>query len=106
MSEALGLRSDAVCLDLVGQGCAAAVPNLGTAEAFIARGANTTLSICVEICSGAFYLDEDPGVLISGCLFGDAAGALVCSNEASGARPLRWRGWQTSRRTPVWPVQP
>jgi predicted naringenin-chalcone synthase len=96
VSEALGLRSDAVCLDLVGQGCAAAVPNLGTAEAFIARGAKTTLSICLEICSGAFYLDEDPGVLISACLFGDAAGAVVCANEASGARPLRWLGWQTS----------
>jgi predicted naringenin-chalcone synthase len=96
VSEALGLRPDAVCLDLVGQGCAAAIPNLGTADAFIARGAETTLSICVEICSAAFYLDDDPGVLISACLFGDAAGAIVCSNEKSGARPLRWLGWHTS----------
>ncbi|MGZ5545989.1 MAG: 3-oxoacyl-[acyl-carrier-protein] synthase III C-terminal domain-containing protein [Limisphaerales bacterium] len=96
VSEALGLRADAVCLDLVGQGCAAAVPNLGTADAFIARGANTTLSVCVEICSAAFYLDDDPGVLISACLFGDAAGAVVCSDEASGTRPLKWLGWQTS----------
>jgi alkylresorcinol/alkylpyrone synthase len=96
VSERLGLRSDAVCLDLVGQGCAAAIPNLGTAEAFIARGARNTLSVCVEICSAAFYLDEDPGVLISACLFGDAAGAVVCSNGASGARPLRWLGWRTS----------
>jgi alkylresorcinol/alkylpyrone synthase len=96
VSENLGLRSDARCLDLVGQGCAAAIPNLGTAEAFMAAGARTTLSICVEICSAAFYLDEDPGVLISACLFGDAAGAIVCSNEASGARPLRWLGWDTS----------
>src|SRR2546423_540474 len=55
-----------------------------------------TLPLCVEICSAAFYLDEDPGVLISACLFGDAAGAMVCSSEASGTRPLRWLGWQTS----------
>ena len=96
VSEALGLRPDAVCLDLVGQGCAAAIPNLGTADAFIARGAQTTLSVCVEICSAAFYLDEDPGVLISACLFGDAAGAVVGSRQASGARPLKWLGWQTS----------
>lgn len=96
VSEALGLRPDAVCLDLVGQGCAAAIPNLGTADAFIARGAATTLSVCVEICSAAFYLDDDPGVLISACLFGDAAGAVVCSKERSGARPLRWLGWQTA----------
>lgn len=96
VSELLGLRADVVCLDLVGQGCAAAIPNLGTAEAFIARGARNTLSICVEICSAAFYLDDDPGVLISACIFGDAAGAVVCSSEATGARPLRWLGWNTS----------
>jgi predicted naringenin-chalcone synthase len=94
VSEALGLRTDAVCLDLVGQGCAAAIPNLGTADAFIARGAKTTLSVCVEICSAAFYLDDDPGVLISACLFGDAAGAVVCSSEPSGTRSLRWLNWQ------------
>src|SRR4051812_35707892 len=96
VSEALGLRTDAVCLDLVGQGCAAAIPNIGTAEAFISRGARNTLSVCVEICSAAFYLDDDPGVLISACIFGDAAGAVVCSSEAVGARPLRWLGWNTS----------
>lgn len=96
VSETVGLRSDATCLDLVGQGCAAAIPNLGTADAFIARGAKTTLSVCVEICSAAFYLDDDPGVLISACLFGDAAGAVVCSSEPSGSRPLRWLNWQTS----------
>ena len=32
------------------------------------------LSICVEVCSAAMYLDNDPGVLISACLFGDGAG--------------------------------
>lgn len=96
VSELLGLRANAACLDLVGQGCAAAIPNLATADAFIARGAQTTLSICVEICSAAFYLDDDPGVLISACLFGDAAGAVVCSRDASGPRPLRWLGWQTA----------
>lgn len=96
VSEALALRSDVVCLDLVGQGCAAAIPNLGTADAFLARGAKTTLSVCVEVCSAAFYLDDDPGVLISACLFGDAAGAIVCSSAPSGPRPLRWLNWQTS----------
>lgn len=96
VSEALGLRADAICLDLVGQGCAAAIPNLGTAAGLVKAGARTTLSICVEICSAAFYLDDDPGVLISACLFGDAAGAVVCSSEPEGARPLKWHNWQTS----------
>jgi hypothetical protein len=37
------------------------------------------LSICVEVSSAAMYLDDDPGVLISACLFGDGAGAAVLS---------------------------
>ncbi len=96
VSELLGLRPDVFCLDLVGQGCAAAIPNLAAADAMIAQGARNTLSICVEVCSAAFYLDDDPGVLISACIFGDAAGAIVGSHEASGPRPLRWKGWTTT----------
>jgi alkylresorcinol/alkylpyrone synthase len=81
--ESVGLRSDVVALDLVGQGCAAAMPNLGTADAFIAsRRADRVLSICVEVCSAAFYLDNDLGVLVSACLFGDGAAAAVLSREA------------------------
>src|SRR5690606_9016898 len=66
VSERLGLRPEVQALDLVGQGCGAALPNLRTAEALIASGrAQHVLSVCVEICSAAFYLDNDPGVLIS-----------------------------------------
>lgn len=96
VSEILGLRSDVFCLDLVGQGCAAAVPNLAAAGAQVKNGAAITLSICVEVCSAAFYLDDDPGVLISACLFGDAAGAVVGSQKEAGDRPLRWRGCNSS----------
>ncbi|HEX4644628.1 MAG TPA: stilbene synthase, partial [Verrucomicrobiae bacterium] len=62
VSERLGLRPDVLALDLVGQGCGAALPNLRTAEALLAAGrAGRVLSICVEVCSAAFYLDDDPG---------------------------------------------
>jgi predicted naringenin-chalcone synthase len=82
VSEQLGLRENVFALDLVGQGCGAALPNLRTAEAILAAGrAKKVLSVCVEICSAAFYLDDDPGVLISACLFGDGAGAAVLSNK-------------------------
>lgn len=96
VSERLGLRANAMCLDLVGQGCAAAVPNLATANALVAQGARHALSICVEVCSAALYLDDDPGVLISACLFGDAAGAAVCSHEAGSGRALKWIGSESS----------
>ena len=82
--ERLGLRHDVVALDLVGQGCGAALPNLRTAEALLASRCERVLSICVEVCSAAFYIDDDPGVLVSACLFGDGAGAAVVARE-----PLR-----------------
>jgi alkylresorcinol/alkylpyrone synthase len=93
VSERLGLRPDAIALDLVGQGCGAALPNMRTGEALIAAGrARHVLSICVEICSAAFYLDDDAGVLISACLFGDGAGAAVLSAEPGVGRPtIEWK---------------
>ena len=82
VSEQLGLRPDIFALDLVGQGCGAALPNLRAAESILTAGrAKKVLSVCVEICSAAFFLDDDPGVLISACLFADGAGAAVLSNE-------------------------
>jgi alkylresorcinol/alkylpyrone synthase len=45
----------------------------------------------VEVCSAAFYLDDDPGVLISACLFGDGAGAAVVSATANGGRRVQWK---------------
>src|SRR5678816_562692 len=63
------------------------------AVATLAAGrAGRVLSICVEICSAAFYLDDDPGVLISACLFGDGAGAAVLTSTPSPAgRRVAWR---------------
>lgn len=93
VGERLGLRPDVLALDLVGQGCGAALPNWRTAEALLAAGrAKHVLSVCVEVCSAAFYLDNDPGVLISACLFGDGAGAAVLSAQpADHARRVEWR---------------
>lgn len=90
---ALGMRDDVLALDLVGQGCGAALPNLRAAEALLAshRCAHV-LSVCVEVCSAAMYLDNDPGVLVSACLFGDGAGAAVLSTQsASDKRTLEWQ---------------
>jgi alkylresorcinol/alkylpyrone synthase len=81
----LGLRGNVQAFDLVGQGCSAAMPNLRLADALISSAAaRHVLSVCVEVSSAAMYLDDDPGVLVSACLFGDGAGAAVLS-----ARPLR-----------------
>jgi alkylresorcinol/alkylpyrone synthase len=83
--ERLGLRPNTLAFDLVGQGCAAAVPNMRLCQALVDsnRERSNVLSVCVEVSSAAMYLDEDPGVLVSACLFGDGAGAAVLSNTRS-----------------------
>ena len=93
VAEALGLRPDVQAFDLVGQGCAAALPNWRLADALLVAGhATTVLSICVEVSSAAMFLDDDPGVLISACLFGDGAGAAVLSRDApSSGRRIEWK---------------
>ena len=96
MVERLGLRPDVLAFDLVGQGCAAALPNWQLADALLGAGnCQHVLSICVEVSSAAMYLDNDPGVLVSACLFGDGAGAAVLSRNANPAR--RRVEWKMSR---------
>ena len=91
--ERLGLRADVQAYDLVGQGCAAALPNLQLGRSLLAGGgAGHVLSVCVEVSSAAMYLDNDPGVLISACLFGDGAGAAVLSRHPrSEGRRIEWK---------------
>jgi len=80
--ERLGLPRDVRAFDLVGHGCAAALPNWQLADALLeSRQCRNVVSVCVELSSAAMYLDDDPGVLISACLFGDGAGAAVLRAE-------------------------
>lgn len=91
--ERLGLRASTPGFDLVGQGCAAALPNMRLGRALLQPGQDcrNVLSICVEVSSAAMYLDDDPGVMVSACLFGDGAGAAVLSSAAAtGRRSIRW----------------
>ena len=92
LGERLGLRKDVMTFDLVGQGCGAALPNLRVADALLAASrAERVLSVCVEVCSAAMYLDDDVGVLISACLFGDGAGAAVLSSSPGENRKVKWK---------------
>ncbi len=77
-AEALGLRDSACLHDLAGYGCAAAIPMLRAASDFLAANPGALVAtVAVEVCSAAFYVDDDPGVLVSLCLFGDGAAAGV-----------------------------
>ena len=80
IAEELGLRSDVVLQDLTGHGCGAAVPLTQIAAAYSKMYPQACIVTAqVEVCSAAFHLDNDVGVLISACLFGDGASAQVWS---------------------------
>jgi alkylresorcinol/alkylpyrone synthase len=97
VAEELGLRSDTWLQDLVGLGCGAAIPTLRAAEAVLAAKPEALVAcVAVEVCSAAFYLDDDPGVLISACLFSDGAAATLWRGGApTGAAPLRIHTFST-----------
>jgi len=95
VAEQLGLRPDALLQDLVGLGCGAAIPTLRSAAHVLAAHPEATVAcVAVEICSAAFYLDDDPGVLISACLFADGAAASIWRSRP-GPNSLRCFGFQT-----------
>jgi predicted naringenin-chalcone synthase len=94
LAEGAGLRHDAYLADLVGLGCGAAIPTMRAAQGFLAANPGAIVAtVAVEICSAAFFADDDPGVLISLCLFGDGAAAAIWT-DVGGAG-----AWQAGRFT-------
>lgn len=95
VAEAVSLRNDAWLQDLAGLGCGAAIPALRTVDAMLAARPHMTVAcVAVEICSAAFYLDNDPGVIVSACLFGDGAAATIWRNSP-GSMHLRCHSFDT-----------
>jgi alkylresorcinol/alkylpyrone synthase len=94
VAEELGLAPNAVLHDLVGLGCGAAIPMLRAASHLLAARPEAKVAcVAIEVCSAAFYLDDDPGVIISACLFSDGAAATVWRSTPgpSGMRAFDFR---------------
>jgi len=98
VSEILGLQPNAFLQDLLGLGCGAALPLLETARGILAAEPQATIAtVAVEISSAAFYLDDEPGVLISLCLFGDGAAAAIWRGQDRGGQ-FRFQNFRTLHR--------
>lgn len=89
IAEAMGMRDDVYLIDLVGLGCGAAIPTMRAAQGYLSAHPDATVAIvAVEICSSAFFINDDPGVLISLCLFGDGASASIWKGHG---KPHQWQ---------------
>jgi predicted naringenin-chalcone synthase len=87
LAEQIGIRGDAFLNDMTGLGCGAAIPTMHAASCFLAAHPDATVAtVAVEICSAAFYLDNDTGVIVSACLFGDGASAALWQAADSGGQ--------------------
>ncbi len=98
VAEQAGVRSDSYLLDVMGHGCGAAVPMLRAAEGYLAANPGALVAtVAVEICSAAFYLDDDPGVIVSACIFADGAAAALWRSTPGGLG-LTCQGFTTLHR--------
>ncbi|MEI7864189.1 MAG: 3-oxoacyl-[acyl-carrier-protein] synthase III C-terminal domain-containing protein [Chthoniobacterales bacterium] len=95
VAEQARLADDLWLQDIVGLGCGAAIPMMRAANAILAADPRRTVAcVAVEICSAAFFLDSDPGVLVSACLFGDGACATIWQGRP-GEGSIRCHGYDT-----------
>jgi predicted naringenin-chalcone synthase len=89
LAEQIGIRPNAFLNDMTGLGCGAALPTMHAASCFLAAHPDATVAtVAVEICSAAFYLDDDTGAIVSVCLFGDGASAALWRAADAGSQ---WR---------------
>ena len=92
LAEGAGLQESASLQDSTGLGCGAAIPLLRDAAGFLALHPGAKVAtVSVEICSAAFYIEDDPGVLISACLFGDGAAASIWSDSGGDWQAAKFR---------------
>ena len=85
LAERVGLRPDAYLVDLAGLGCGAAIPAMRAAAGIVAGNPDAVVAtVAVEVSSAAFHAGDDPGVLVSLCLFGDGAAAAIWNGHGGG----------------------
>ncbi|GHC57882.1 stilbene synthase [Roseibacillus persicicus] len=94
LAEQAGLSKTAFLQDVNGFGCGAAIPMFRAAQGFLSANPDAVVAtVAVEACSLAFFMNDEPGVLISTALFGDASASAIWS----GAGRAREGQWQAGR---------
>ena len=89
--ERMGLRKDITAVDLVGNGCGAAIPNVQICQALLKENLDgVILCVSAEICSSTFQMGDELSLIVSNALFADGAGACVLWNRPRGLGLVGW----------------
>ncbi len=81
----LGMRDDLQRADLVGMGCAAAMPALQRGHDFVrARPDARALVVCVEVSSACWFVDASLETVVGNTICADGAAAVVLGTEGPG----------------------
>ncbi len=73
----LDLRNDVERTGIQGMGCAGAMPALQRAADFVAARGGIALVVAVEICSAAYFIDDDLETAVGNAICGDGAAAVL-----------------------------
>jgi 3,5-dihydroxyphenylacetyl-CoA synthase len=84
----LGMRTDLQRADLVGMGCAGAMPGLQRGYDYVmAYPERKALVVTVEICSACYYVDDSLETVVGNAICADGAAAVVLANDLAGTGP-------------------
>lgn len=84
MVKHFGMKRTVQRADLLGMGCAGAMPGLQRAHDFVsAYPAKKALVLTVEICSACYFLDQSLETAVGNAICGDGAAAVVIGSSES-----------------------
>lgn len=84
----MNMRTNLQRADLIGMGCAGAMPGLQRAYDYVkAYPGKKALVITVEICSACYYVDDSLETVVGNAICADGAAAVLVGNHSSGKCP-------------------
>lgn len=97
----LGLPANCQRADLVGMGCAGAMPAIQRAYDFVQNDPNKiSLVVAVEVCSACWFVDNSIETVVGNAICGDGAAALLIRGGEHKTSPLpSILGFETRVRT-------
>lgn len=88
LTKELNLRTDIQRADLLGMGCAGALPGLQRAYDFVkAHPGKRALLLTVEICSACYFIDDSLETVVGNAICADGAAAVLIGMTEQAAIP-------------------